>query len=154
MGSLGCAAYIVLPIQGNQKGALKLRIDVAPCRLLMLFAILSQINVARTVDLLLRGNNRQSMNEILNKVLVLKSSEFWRDTLLAASIPCTVIENVKSIADSKLSDEYRAFSSVRTASGRDMRFVRNPIADPEFIETAAPALGQHTAEILAVLELT
>jgi crotonobetainyl-CoA:carnitine CoA-transferase CaiB-like acyl-CoA transferase len=35
-----------------------------------------------------------------------------------------------------------------------MRFVRNPIADPEFIENAAPALGQHTAEILAELDLT
>ena len=39
-------------------------------------------------------------------------------------------------------------------SGRDMRFVRNPIAEPELIETAAPALGQHTAEIMAELDLT
>jgi CoA:oxalate CoA-transferase len=95
-----------------------------------------------------RIDNRQSMNSMLNNVLESKSSEYWRDTLLAASIPCSVIENVKSIADSKLSDEYRAFSTVRTESGRDMRFVKNPIADPELIETAAPELGQHTEEIL------
>ena len=98
-----------------------------------------------------RIDNRQSMNAILNKVLATKGSEYWRDTLLAASIPCTVIENVKSIADSPLSEEYRAFSTVKTESGRDMRFVRNPIGEPELKETAAPALGQHTAEILSEL---
>jgi CoA:oxalate CoA-transferase len=100
-----------------------------------------------------RIDNRHSMNAILHKLLVKNSSEHWREKLLAASIPCTVIENVKSIADSKLSDEYRAFSTVTTDTGRDMRFVRNPIAEPEFVETAAPSLGQHTAEILAELEL-
>ena len=56
---------------------------------------------------------------------------------------------MKSIADSELSEEYRAFSTAKTGSGRDMRFVRNPIADPEIKETAAPTLGQHTAEIMA-----
>ncbi len=91
---------------------------------------------------------------ILHKVLVRNSSEYWHDKLLLASIPCTVIENVKSIADSTLSDEYQAFSTVKTGSGLDMRFVRNPIAEPELIETAAPALGQHTAEIMAELDLT
>jgi CoA:oxalate CoA-transferase len=101
-----------------------------------------------------RIDNRHSMNAILHKLLVKNSSEHWRDKLLAASIPCTVIENVKSIADSKLADEYRAFSTVTTDTGRDMRFVRNPIADPELVETAAPELGQHTAEILAELDLT
>jgi CoA:oxalate CoA-transferase len=101
-----------------------------------------------------RIDNRQSMNAILHQVLVRNSSDYWRDKLLAVSIPCTVIENVKSIADSKLSDEYQAFSTVKTRSGRDMRFVRNPIAEPEFIETAAPALGQHTDEIMAELGLT
>jgi len=75
-----------------------------------------------------RIDNRQSMNAILHKVLVRNSSEYWRDKLLVASIPCTVIENVKSIADSQLSVDYQAFSTVKTGSGRDMHFVRNPIA--------------------------
>jgi crotonobetainyl-CoA:carnitine CoA-transferase CaiB-like acyl-CoA transferase len=100
-----------------------------------------------------RIDNRHSMNAILNRVLERNSSEYWRDKLLTASIPCTVIENVESIANSNLSEEYRAFSTVKTGSGRDMRFVRNPIAESEFIETAAPTLGQHTAEIMAELGL-
>ena len=100
-----------------------------------------------------RIDNRHRINTILNKVLVRNNSKYWCDKLLAASIPCTVIESVKSIANNNLSEEYRAFSTVQTGSGRDMRFVRNPIAEPGFVETAAPGLGQHTAEILAELGL-
>ena len=50
--------------------------------------------------------------------------------------------------------EYNAFSSVQTEAGRDMRFVRNPIAAADFVETAAPELGQHTAEILAEIAVS
>lgn len=96
-----------------------------------------------------RIDNRESMNLILNKVLIKNNADFWQKKLLDNSIPCTIIENVKSIADSTLPEEYKAFSSVKSRSGRDMRFIRNPIADPALAETAAPALGQHTAEILA-----
>ena len=35
-----------------------------------------------------------------------------------------------------------------------MRFVRNPIADPDDAESAAPTLGQHTSEILSELGYT
>jgi CoA:oxalate CoA-transferase len=96
-----------------------------------------------------RVENRESMNVILNDVLIHNGADYWQQKLLQASIPCTFMENVKSIAESPLSDEYNAFSAVKSESGRDMRFVRNPIADLDFVETAAPALGQHTKEILA-----
>jgi len=99
-----------------------------------------------------RIDNRESMNLILNKVLIQNTADYWQKKLLDVSISCTVIENVKSIAESSLSEEYKAFSSLKSASGRDMRFVRNPIASPNFMETAAPA--QHTAEILAEIGLT
>jgi crotonobetainyl-CoA:carnitine CoA-transferase CaiB-like acyl-CoA transferase len=100
-----------------------------------------------------RIDNRASMNQILNELLVGNTSDYWQEKLLAVSIPCTIIENVQSIAESPLAEEYRAFSSVTTASGRDMRFVRNPLAGTDTAETAAPTLGQHTAEILAELGL-
>jgi crotonobetainyl-CoA:carnitine CoA-transferase CaiB-like acyl-CoA transferase len=100
-----------------------------------------------------RIDNRDSMNLILNEVLRKKSSAHWQQKLLAVSIPCTLLENVKSIADSELAQEYHAFSSVKTASGRDMRFVRSPIAAPGLAETAAPELGEHGAEILAEIGL-
>ena len=100
-----------------------------------------------------RVDNRDSMNRVLNKVFRRNDSNYWQERLRAVSIPCSTIENVKSIADSPLSAEYGAFSSVQTESGRTMRFVRNPIAAPGFSETAAPELGRHTAEILAEIGL-
>ena len=96
-----------------------------------------------------RIDNRKSLNLILNKVLISNTADYWQKIFLDASIPCTIIESVKSIADSALPAEYNAFSSVKTPSGRDMRFIRNPIAASDLAETAAPALGQHTEEILA-----
>lgn len=98
-----------------------------------------------------RIDNRENMNRILNRVLMQNSSDYWQEKLLAASIPCTVIDNVQSIAENPVAEEYSAFSSVQTGSGRNMRFVRNPIASADLAETAAPELGQHTAEILAEL---
>ena len=79
-----------------------------------------------------RIDNRASMNRILNDLLIQNSSDYWQQKLLA---------------------EYGAFSAVTTASGRAMRFVRNPIAAADSAETAAPALGQHSDEILAELGL-
>jgi len=71
--------------------------------------------------------------------------------LVANGIPCSAIENVESIAANPISDEYAAFSEVELKSGGRMRFARNPIADRDATETAAPELGQHTSEILGEL---
>lgn len=96
-----------------------------------------------------RIDNRQAMNEILNPVLSQKPSAYWMQNLLDNSIPCALLENIQSIGDSDIAKEYKAFSSVTNPSGESMRFVRNPIASPELSESAAPTLGQHSAEILA-----
>ena len=96
-----------------------------------------------------RIDNREAMNTILNRVLKQKPSAFWMRNLLDNSIPCALMENIQSIGDSDIAEEYQAFSSVTNPSGGTMRFVRNPIADPVPNESAAPELGQHSAEILA-----
>ena len=62
-------------------------------------------------------------------------------------------ENITEIAENPVALEYGAFSSVQTDAGREMRFVRNPLAARNFNETPAPALGQHTAEILTEIGL-
>ena len=91
-----------------------------------------------------RIDNRDAMNEILNARLREHSSSHWLEVLGAASIPCALVENIESVASSSIAGEYAAFSSLDNG----MRFVRNPIADPAYTESAAPELGQHTAEIL------
>lgn len=95
--------------------------------------------------------NRDQLDDVLGAHLRQQPAKHWIDKLVAASIPAAAIENVATIAQSPISDEYNAFSEVMTQSGRPMKFARNPIADLGQTETAAPALGQHTAEVLAEL---
>ena len=58
---------------------------------------------------------------------------------------------MESVANNPFSAEYHAFSTVDAPGGGEMRFARNPISDPDEAESAAPTLGQHTAEILLEL---
>ncbi|MDH3740868.1 MAG: CoA transferase [Hyphomicrobiales bacterium] len=95
--------------------------------------------------------NRDELDDVLGAHLSQQPAKHWIDKLVAASIPCAAIENVATIAQSPISDEYYAFSEVMTQSGRPMKFARNPIADPARTETAAPSLGQHTGEVLTEL---
>ena len=72
--------------------------------------------------------------------------------MTAAAIPCSAVNTIASIAESDLATEYAAFSTVQTAHGSSMSFVRSPIAPlaaPP--ERAAPALGQDTRDILREL---
>ncbi len=97
-----------------------------------------------------RINNRDTLEQILTGLLLQKQSGYWVELLLKNSIPCSVIENVSTISQSPIAEEYNAFSKVE-GNSRTMRFVRNPIADLRFTESPAPSLGQHTAEILQEL---
>lgn len=94
--------------------------------------------------------NRDALDEVLGGHLKQHSAAHWLQILVDNGIPCSMVENVQTIADSPIAEEYAAFSTV-TTNGRDMRFTRNPIADRNLQESPAPALGQHTNEILAEL---
>ncbi|WP_170545484.1 CaiB/BaiF CoA transferase family protein [Ruegeria arenilitoris] len=94
--------------------------------------------------------NRDALDEVLGAHLKQKPSAHWIKVLIDNAIPCSVVETIQTIADNPLSEEYAAFSTVN-AKGRDMRFARNPIADLDLQENAAPELGQHTVEVLSEL---
>ena len=98
-----------------------------------------------------RLENRDVLDDILGGHFRQAPASHWLDVMTDAGIPCSAIENVESIANSTISAEYNAFSTVVSPETNEMRFVRNPIADLGGEETAAPALGQHTAEILSEL---
>ena len=101
-----------------------------------------------------RLTHRDLLDKILGQHFKQKPSAQWLTLLIENEIPCSAIENVESVASNPISAEYDAFSSVNTPGGGEMRFVRNPIADPDDAESAAPTLGQHTIEILSELGYT
>jgi crotonobetainyl-CoA:carnitine CoA-transferase CaiB-like acyl-CoA transferase len=94
--------------------------------------------------------NRDALDEVLGAHLKQHPAAHWIQVLIDNAIPCSMVENVQTIAENPIAEEYAAFSTV-TANGRDMRFARNPIAPRDLQESPAPDLGQHTAEILAEL---
>ncbi|MEM6988635.1 MAG: CaiB/BaiF CoA-transferase family protein, partial [Pseudomonadota bacterium] len=98
-----------------------------------------------------RLENRDALDDVLGAHFRTAPASHWLDTLVAAGIPCSAIENVESIANSSISEEYKAFSTVTFNDGTRMRFARNPIADPGLKESGPPTLGEHTAEVLAEL---
>ncbi len=95
-----------------------------------------------------RLEHREALWSKLAEHFEREPAQVWIDRMLEQSIPCSVIEDVQSIAASELSDAYQAFSAVRSPDGRERRFVRNPIAEAGVEETPAPALGEHTEELL------
>ncbi|WP_170468825.1 CaiB/BaiF CoA transferase family protein [Ruegeria arenilitoris] len=94
--------------------------------------------------------NRDALDDVLSAHLKQRTAAHWTQILIDNAIPCSMVENIQTIAENPISEEYAAFSTVHT-NGRDMRFVRNPIADPTLQESPAPELGQHTGEVLAEL---
>ena len=99
-----------------------------------------------------RLSNRDALDAVLGAHLKQRPSAYWMDVLVEHAIPCSVIETIQTIADSSIAKEYAAFSSVTAGlAERKMQFARNPIADRALEESAAPALGQHTREILEEL---
>ena len=89
--------------------------------------------------------------DLLSEHLTTIPADHWLARLHAASIPCSLTETVETFANKPIADEYSAFSHIESSCATAMRFVRNPLAARGQIETAAPELGSHTAEVLAEL---
>jgi crotonobetainyl-CoA:carnitine CoA-transferase CaiB-like acyl-CoA transferase len=104
----------------------------------------------RFADLQSRLDNRDALFDILADHLKRRGAGHWIERLVEHQIPCSVVNDVESVANSDVAGEYGAFSTVAMADGAEMRFSRSPVARLEG-ETPPPALGQHTAEILAEL---
>ena len=97
-----------------------------------------------------RIDNADEMDRILAERLRTRPATEWIEALLAQSIPCALVEDIESIANSDIANEYNAFNQLDNG----MRFVRNPIAEADQRESAAPELGQHSEEILRELGYT
>jgi CoA:oxalate CoA-transferase len=74
--------------------------------------------------------------------------------LVDADVPCGPVNTIAEALDMHYMEEHAVISTVQRADGARFRFVASPVARAAGAnESAAPALGQHTDEILRELGL-
>ncbi len=98
----------------------------------------------------IRLSNRDLLDEELHALFRSKPRQHWVDQLAQAGVP---VSSVNTLADSAVHaamDEAGSVSEIVLENGATQRFVRNPLGS-EVAETAAPALGQHTADLMREL---
>lgn len=101
-----------------------------------------------------RVRNREALLAILEPAFRAQPSEHWIARMKAVQVPCG---QVRSVGQALTSPEATARDMVRTVEhakvgsmrivGSPLKLSRTPVIEP----TAPPALGQHTAEVLAGL---
>lgn len=101
-----------------------------------------------------RVSNREALLALLEPVFRARTSAHWIARMKAVQVPCG---QVRSVGQALTSPEAAARDMVRTVEhakvgsmrivGSPLKLSRTPVIEP----TAPPALGQHTAEVLAGL---
>jgi succinate---hydroxymethylglutarate CoA-transferase len=94
--------------------------------------------------------NRDLVTQLLDEALSAKTTAEWLVDF-AGSVPAAPILDVKQALDNPWANQGDRIESIPVAGGDPLRMLRNPIRDGEPPTSAepAPALGAHTAEILA-----
>lgn len=100
----------------------------------------------------LRGWNYDALIAVLAPAIAKWPADKLLDELIAADIPCGPVNSIPEVSTSAYVEERQAISAV-TKDGVEMKFVASPVAPRGFKERAAPALGEHSKEILAELNL-
>ena len=97
--------------------------------------------------------NREALEEVMNAVLMTKTTSDWVEVLEAAGVPCGPVYNYAQIfADPQV----RHRGLVQYASDSELGevpHIRTPvrIGDGIRVRSAAPKLGQHNVEIFGRL---
>lgn len=97
-----------------------------------------------------RLSNRDMLDKELHALFRTKPRQYWVDLLLQAGVPVSPVNTLADTAVHEAMEEAGSVSEVILEDGSTQRFVRNPLGC-EVPEEPAPALGQHTAEILREL---
>jgi CoA:oxalate CoA-transferase len=91
----------------------------------------------------------------LNEVFLTKTSDEWIDLLVAADVPCGPVNTVQGVLAMEQIRHRQMISRVQLDGGETLQFSASPIgargARPEL---PAPALGQHTDEVLAEIGIS
>jgi crotonobetainyl-CoA:carnitine CoA-transferase CaiB-like acyl-CoA transferase len=107
---------------------------------------------------ILRRDNRQRLSEMLEAEFGKNTVQHWVDQLNQAGVPAGPVYSVPEVVED---EQVKHLGVVRTLpksfEDRDMHFITQPVMlsrTPPDIQTAAPACGEHTAEVLKELGYT
>lgn len=95
------------------------------------------------------------LERALNEVFLTKTSDEWIALLVAADVPCGPVNTVPGVLAMEQIRHRQMISRVQLDGGETLQFSASPIgargARPEL---PAPALGQHTDEVLAEIGIS
>jgi formyl-CoA transferase len=101
-----------------------------------------------------RSRNRKAMNEELDKVLVVRPSAEWIETLNKSGVPCGPILNIRQVFEDPQVQHLGLAQKVRHSERGEIRVQGLPATlsrTPGAVRRGAPVHGEHTDEILAEL---
>ncbi|MFM9887349.1 MAG: CaiB/BaiF CoA transferase family protein [Burkholderiales bacterium] len=104
-----------------------------------------------------RAKNRALLNDEINKVTVTRSTAEWVDILNKAGVPSGPIYTMDQVFADPQVQHLEAAATVRHPQLGDIRLVNQAVKlsrTKSSLATASPALGEHTAEVLAELGFT
>ena len=100
-----------------------------------------------------RLKNRDELNEIIAKILINETSQYWIDKLNKVGVPCGPVNNIAQMFDDEQVKHLNMKRKVKHHRLGELDVVRQPInfseyEQPEELLYAAPDLGQHNKDIL------
>lgn len=100
-----------------------------------------------------RLKNRDELNEIISKILIEETSEYWIAKLNKVGVPCGPVNNIAQMFDDEQVKHLDMKRKVKHHRLGELDVVRQPVnfseyEQPKELKYAAPDLGQHNEDIL------
>jgi CoA:oxalate CoA-transferase len=98
-----------------------------------------------------RMKNRETLNQIINKKMKTKTSEYWIDILNEAGCPAAKIVSLPDALNSQLIKDNDMIINSNGPEGRNIKMTGFPVKlseTPAKLFRSPPLLGEHTEEIL------
>lgn len=111
-------------------------------------------NDARFASAELRSRNRAELNPLVQDILRSKPVAHWVQALNAAGVPAGPVYNVAQMLGDEQVRHAHVHTSVVAYGKRERHFVTQPVIlerTPARVDSAAPGLGEHSAEVLREL---